>query len=210
MPIKQRIMKFLTTLFIALLLSAPSFAADSGVTNSANAAGGANFEELYDLLRKNLTGVSDAELEQAAVQGLIKQLHPLVAIATNGGRHANGTNGGPLAATSVLEGTFAYFRFNEIAEGADKEFSSALKRIGSTNKLRGLVLDLRFARGFDYSAAAALADPFLPPRQPVIDWGDGVKLSTAKTNPVHLPVAILINKETRGAAEAFAAVLRRS
>jgi hypothetical protein len=203
-------MKFLTTLFTALLLSAPSFAADPGVTNSASVAG-ANFHELYELLRKNLAGVSDAELEQAAVQGLIKQLHPLVSIATNGGRHANGsTNGAPLAATSVLEGTFAYFRFNEIAEGADKEFSSAFKRIGSTNKLRGLVLDLRFAKGSDYSAAAALADPFLPPRQPLIDWGDGVKLSTAKTNSVHLPVAILINKETRGAAEAFAAVLRRS
>jgi hypothetical protein len=203
-------MKFLTTLFTALLLSGPSFAADPGVTNSASVAG-ANFQELYELLRKNLAGVSDAELEQAAVQGLIKQLHPLVSIATNGGRHANGsTNGAPLAATSVLEGTFAYFRFNEIGEGADKEFSSALKRIGSTNKLRGLVLDLRFASGADYSAAAALADPFLPPRLPVIDWGDGVKLSTTKTNPVHLPVAILINKETRGAAEAFAAVLRRS
>jgi hypothetical protein len=204
---KTSIMKFLITLFAVLLLVTPSFAADPGATNSANTAAGANFQELYDLLRKNLTGVSDAELEQAAVQGLIKQLHPLVSIATNA---PPTTNGAPLAATSVLEGTFAYFRFNEIAEGADKEFSSALKRIGSTNKLRGLVLDLRFAGGADYAAAASLADPFLPPRQPVIDWGEGVKLSTTKTNPVHLPVAILINKETRGAAEAFAAVLRRS
>jgi hypothetical protein len=207
-----------------LSLATTTFAAEIG-RSSAPPEGVAPqaFEELYQLLRKNLPGVSEAELEQAAVKGLINQLYPLVSVVTNGrdasGPHATGspsvTNEPPLAATSVLEGSFAYFRFNQITEGADKEFSTALKRIASTNRLRGLVLDLRFAEGSDYAAAAALADPFLPTRQPTLDWGEGLKHSTAKTEPggphaSGLPVATLINNQTRGAAEAFAAILRRS
>ena len=174
---------------------------------------GPNFEEIHELLRKNIAGVTDAELEQAAIQGLIKQLHPLVSVVTNTGAATNTT---PLATTSVLEGAYGYFRFNQIIQDADKEFSAALKRIAGTNRLKGLVLDLRFTEGDNYAAAAALADPFLPAGQPMIDWGEGLKHSTRKTdtqpaafNP-QLPVVILINTQTRGAAEAFAAILRRS
>jgi len=199
----------LTNLLLPLALAATT-------TLAANV--GAGFDEVHELLRKNLTGVTETELEQAAIDGLIDQLHPLVSVVTNTGGVTDIT---PLAATSVLEGAYAYFRFNQITHDADKEFATALKRVGSTNKLKGLLLDLRFARGDDYSAAAALADPFLPTRQPMIDWGEGLKHSTGKTdsqpstlNPIgphtSLPVAILINKETRGAAEAFAAILRRS
>jgi hypothetical protein len=178
----------------------------AGVAHS-RAAAGADFDEIYELLRKNLTGVSDAELEQAATKGLIQQLYPLVSLATNA---APLTNVQPLAVTSVFEGAYGYFRFGSIVEGADKEFSAGLKRLASTNRLKGLVLDLRFASGQDYEAAAALADLFLPPRQPMADWGDGMKMSTAKTNAVNLPLALLINSQTSGSAEAFAAILRRS
>lgn len=178
---------------------------------------GADFDEIHELLRKNLTGVTDAELEQAAIHGLINQLHPLVSVVTNAGAVTNPT---PLATATVLEGAYAYVRFNQIVNDVDKEFGAALKRIAATNKLKGLVLDLRFTEGDDYAAAAALADPFLPARQPMIDWGEGLKHSTGKTdsqpstlNPIgphaSVPIAILINTQTRGAAEAFAAILRR-
>ncbi len=174
---------------------------------------GPHFDEIHELLRKNLTGVTDAELEQAAIQGLINQLHPLVSVVTNAGPATNTT---PLATTSVLEGSYGYIRFNHIVQDADKEFTAALKRIASTNRLKGLVLDLRFTEGDNYAAAAALADPFIPAGQPIIDWGEGLKHSTRKTdsqpaafNP-QLPMAILINAQTRGAAEAFAAILRRA
>jgi len=195
----------LTKLLLPLVLAATT-------TVAANV--GPNFDEIHELLRKNLAGVNDAELEQAAIQGLINQLHPLVSVVTNTGAATNTT---PLAATSVLEGSYGYFRFNEIGQDADKEFNAALKRIAGTNRLRGLVLDLRFTEGDNYVAAAALADAFLPAGQPMIDWGEGLKHSTRKTdsqsptlNPITLPVAILINTQTRGAAEAFAAILRRS
>lgn len=196
-----------SALLVLLLATVIAFAAEPSLDSRTSTPA---FEEVYQVLRKNLTGVGEAELEQAAIKGLLNQLYPLVSIATNNGPHPGEPVGEPLAATSILEGAYAYFRFNHIAEDADKEFSTAFKRVASTNRLRGLILDLRFADGVDYGAAAALADPFLPARQPMIDWGDGLRLSTTKTNPVHLPLAILMNKETRGAAEAFAAILRRS
>jgi len=212
-------MKFLITLFASLALGIATFAAEPSPPGAQRSPlqgegqTGTGFQELYDLLRKNLPGVTEAELDQAAAQGLIKQLYPLVTLVTNNKDHASGsaTNIGPH--TSILEGAYGYFRFNEIADDIDKEFTTAFKRIASTNRLRGLVLDLRFASGSGprgYGAAGALADPFLPARLPMIDWGEGPKLSTTKTNQIHMPIAILVNKETRGAAEAFAAILRRS
>src|SRR5687768_8081212 len=128
-------MKFLIPFFASLALTTTTFAADppnsaprasSGPqVSSGPHAGG--FQEIYELLRKNLTGVSEAELDQAAAQGLIKQLYPLVTLITNNKDHASGsaTNIGPH--TSVLEGAFAYFRFNEIADEIDKEFTTAFK-----------------------------------------------------------------------------------
>jgi C-terminal processing protease CtpA/Prc len=178
-----------------------------GMGLARGASAGADFEEVYELLRKNLAGASEAELEQAAVQGLIQQLHPQVSLVTN---VPAGTNQGTLAAASVIEGVYGYFRFDEISEGIEKEFSMALKRLASTNRIKGSVLDLRFAEGTDYDAAAALADAFFTNRRPLADWGDGVKYSTQKTNGISMPVAILVNNQTRGAAEAFAGILRRS
>jgi hypothetical protein len=179
----------------------------AGVGFLRAASPGADFDEVYELVRKNLVGASNAELEQAAVRGLIQQLYPQVSIVTNG---AAGTNAGMLAATSILEGAYGYFRFNDFADGIDREFHTGFKRLSSTNKLKGLVLDLRFAGGQDYEAAANLADGFFTTRQPLADWGDGVRFAAAKTNAVNLPLTILVNKETRGAAEAFAGILRHS
>lgn len=172
-----------------------------------SASPGAAFDEVFELLRKNLAGVSEAELQEAATSGLIEQLYPHVSLVTN---QAAGTNVGRLANTSVIEGAYGLFRFGEVGEGIEKEFESAYKRIGSSNRLKGVVLDLRFADGTDYAAAVALADGFFSKRRPLADWGDGVRFSTEKADAVELPLAILVNGETRGSAEAFAGILRRS
>jgi C-terminal processing protease CtpA/Prc len=44
----------------------------------------------------------------------------------------------------------------------------------------------------------------------LLDYGDGLKKSTAKTNAFSLPLAVLVNRQTTGAAEAFAGVLRQA
>ena len=54
----------------------------------------------------------------------------------------------------------------------------------------------------------ALADLFLAAEHPLVDWGEGWKKSSAKTNAISLPVAVLVNRMTTGAAEALAGMLR--
>src|SRR6185503_15236598 len=83
-------------------------------------------------------------------------------------------------------------------------------RMASTNSLTGLVLDLRYAGGFDYSAAAATADLFVNAARPLLNWGNGVVSSQEKTNAIQVPVAVLVNGRTAGAAEALAAALRET
>src|SRR5258706_16408085 len=97
-------------------------------------------------------------------------------------------------------------RIGRVEDGLAKAGRDALEKFGSTNKLKGIVLDLRFAGGNDYAAAAATADLFVKKEHPLLDWGNGMVRSKRKNEPIHLPVAIGTNRQTSGTAEAMAAV----
>lgn len=163
--------------------------------------------ELIDLLRTNLADADAAALNEATVRGLVQQLSPRVMI--DGVKAGNGSTNAPLVSdATVYERNFAYLRVGRFGAGLDGQFNEALDRLSESNRLKGLVLDLRYAGGGDYGAAVALADRFFAAEQPLLDWGTGMKKSTAKDSPITMPVAILVNRETRSAAEAFAGMLR--
>lgn len=168
-----------------------------------------DFKEVYELLKANLAGVTDTELNRAAVAGLLSELRPQVRVIGEAGTAAGATNAALKVTTAVYEGGYGYVRMSQMNAGADKQFAGAWQQLTATNKLKGLVLDLRFAGGQDYAAAAAIGDWFFPAEQPLVDWGQGVKNSTAKTNAITLPVMVLVNQKTGGAAEALAGVLRQ-
>jgi hypothetical protein len=69
---------------------------------------------------------------------------------------------------------------------------------------------LRYTAGDDYASAAATADLFARKDQPLLNWGNGVVRSKEKSDAIALPVAVLVNRQTVGAAEALAAVLRET
>ena len=167
-----------------------------------------NFQEVYELLKANLAGASEAELNQAAVRGLLDQLAGKVSVIGESPRvpAVAGTN--PPVSAVVVDRQYGYFRVHRLVAGSAADFQSAYDQMVATNKLRGLVLDLRFTGGQDYPAALALADRFFAGEQPLVDWGEGWKKSTPKSNAVALPVAILVNRKTTGAAEALAGMLR--
>jgi C-terminal processing protease CtpA/Prc len=73
-----------------------------------------------------------------------------------------------------------------------------------------VALDLRYAGGDDYAAAAAAADLFVKKDQPLLNWGIGIVRSKEKSDAIALPVAVLVNRQTAGAAEALAAALRET
>ena len=92
-----------------------------------------------------------------------------------------------LIKSAVLENDVVYLRVGEVGKNLAAEIRSAQNDLAKTNKIAGTVLDLRFADGDDSDAAKVAADLFA-----------GKKL----------PLAILVNDETRGAAENLATDLR--
>ena len=166
------------------------------------------FVELYNLLKTNLLGATESELNRAAVQGLLEQLHGRANLVGDSASVGVPTNDGPAVTSTVFDRAYGYLRVTRLDSSTASEFRSAYDGLFSTNKPKGMVIDLRFAGGQDYSAAVTVADRFFGQEQPLIDWGQGWKNSTRKTNAVTLPVAVLINAKTTGAAEALAGILR--
>ena len=94
-----------------------------------------------------------------------------------------------LAESAIFENDVAYLRVGEVEKNLADEIQSAQAGLATTNKIAGTVLDLRFADGDDSTAEQAVEDLFASKK---------------------LPLAILINAETRGAAVKLAADLREA
>ena len=174
------------------------------------AAPAPEFKEVYDSIRAHAAGLSEAELNRAAVQGLVSALSPKVSLLTNGAAAKSAVDAPLVSRCGLMEGEIAYVRVERVGDGLAKALREGYDRLGATNKLKGVILDLRYAGGDDYAAAAAAADLFVKKEMALLNWGQGVVRSTAKTNAIAAPVAVLVNRSTAGAAEALAAVMRET
>lgn len=92
-----------------------------------------------------------------------------------------------LAKSAVLETNVAYLRVTQTDKDLPEEISSALDALQTTNALAGVVLDLRFAAGGD---------------------SDDVKPAEHVLEGAKLPLAILVNAQTRNGAAQLAGDLR--
>jgi hypothetical protein len=184
---------------LLLLLTAPASRAD---TNRA-----VNFQEVYELVRTHLPGSVEADINQVAVKGLLSELKGKVSIAG-----AEGASNASLLAkpASIIDEGVAFVRIEQVADGLVEKLSDELRTVKGTNQLSGVVLDLRFAEGHSYKAAAQAANLFTTREGVLLDWGSGPEHSKSRSDAITLPVAVLVNRETSGAAEALAAVLRQT
>jgi hypothetical protein len=184
--------------------------AGSRAQTKAEDAQAPDFKEVYDLVRAHLAGMSEGQLNRAAVGALVSGLGPRVSLVTNAAA-ANAVGEAPLVSKwSVLEGDILYVRAERVGEGLADAIRAAWNKPGTTNTLKGVALDLRYAGGDDYAAAAAAADLFVRKDQPLLNWGKGMARSKEKSDAIGLPVAVLVNRQTAGAAEALAAALRET
>jgi hypothetical protein len=168
-----------------------------------------SFQEVYELVRSNLTGMSEAELNDAAVEGFLKQLESQAGLVSMASKRADGAVEPLLARAVVYDGAYAYIRIGRVESGLPQELAAGFQRLSATNRLAGMVLDLRYTGGQNYTAAGETADHFTSIEQPLLSWGNVAVRSTQKFT-VDLPVIVLINGQTSGSAEALAAVLRES
>ena len=171
----------------------------------------AGFQEVFSLIRSNLVGVSEAELDRAAVQGLLQQLQGRVVLLTNG-TAAGGAKGSEslLGRTNVLEDAFGYVRVDRVEKGLAGQLAAANEKLNAAKRLKGLIVDLRFAGGLDYLAAVATAEKFLAGDQPLLQIEGKVLRSTATNVVIAGPLVVLVNHETTAAAETLAAILRKA
>ena len=167
-----------------------------------------DFKQVYDLIRQHLSGVNEEQLNKLAVESLVSALDSKVSLVTSA--EAEQKPGALIAQTSLFDGPIAYIRVGQVEAGLDKALREATQQVAATNKLVGIVMDLRFAKGKDYSAAVEAAQVFIRKEQPLLDWGKGMVRSKENPDSLSLPVAILVNEKTAGAAEAIAAVLREA
>jgi hypothetical protein len=168
------------------------------------------FREVFDLIRTNLAGASDADLNRAAVQGLLSSLGPKVSLVTNEPALLASSNTPLAGKPMVFDREVAYLRVGRVGEALAGQLRAAYQALAATNKLKGLVLDLRYTDGVDYAGAAASADLFMRKERPLLNWGNGVVRSHEKTDAIGVPLAVLVNRQTARAAEALAAVLRET
>ena len=112
--------------------------------------------------------------------------------------------------SGLFDGNIGYVRVARVDDGLARAVRQAYEKVGGTNKLKGLVLDLRYSGGDDYAAAAAVADLFLKKERALLNWGNGLVRSREKSEAITAPLAVLVNHETAGAPEALAAVLREA
>ena len=159
------------------------------------------FEEVFSLVRSNLTGISEAELSKAAALGLIEKLGGKVEISDPTSSAATAP---VIANTNVFDKSFAYVRLNRVAPGVGDQIIDAIR---SAKGLKGVVLDLRFARGDDYNATIEAANAFIEAEQTLLKWGEETGKTKANPAAVKLPLVVLVNRQTSGAAEALAGAL---
>src|SRR5262249_2767677 len=123
-----------------------------------NASEPPDFKEIYDLVRAHARDVSQTELDRAAANALVAALAPKVRLVCGGTGPSEPAPA--LEKVNLFEGDILYFRVGRVTEGLAGTIRKESAAAAITNKLRGIVLDLRFAIGQDYAAAASVADLF--------------------------------------------------
>src|SRR5438105_5204911 len=189
-------LRFATGLFLLNFGLLPGIR--GGSTNEAP-----DFKEVYELLRANLAGTDEAGLNRTAVEGLLGQLQSRAALIGDSKEATPLLSAESAIRTALFDNSYGYLRIGQVGPGTDKQVLAAYRQLVSSNRLKGVVFDLRFAGGQDYAAATALADWFFSSEKPLLDYGDGLKKSSVKSNAFSLPLAVLVNRQTMGAAEAF-------
>jgi hypothetical protein len=159
----------------------------TGSTRATDTNATPDFKEVYQLLRDNLPGATDENLNRAAVDGLLGKFPGKVSFA-GGSMEISSTNAA-LNKSLMLEDDVAYLRVGRVEGNLAGGLAAAYRALAATNKIVGAVLDLRFASGDDFASATTMA-----------------KSIKALANPL----AVLVNVETRDAAEALAAALRET
>ena len=163
------------------------------------------FDDLVRLLRTNLV-LNPGEFDHEAGRALVENFGGQILGPNDLAETLSDTP--VLAKRTMLESGCIYARIGQVTPALGPQLTAALADTNWINGAKGLILDLRFASGTSFKAAAEAAALFVTPNHKLLDWGEDSFLPVPSTNAWKLPIAVLVNRETSGAAESLAAVLR--
>ncbi len=118
----------------------------------------------------------------------------------------------PLDDAIVMAGNIGYIRVNFFGDKTAGEFSAAMKKLQS-EKLAGLIVDLRGSTGWDILAADNMTSWFAPRKVMAFrvrsrGRKDLIRIPTAESAPWTKPVVLLVDGSTTKAPEILAAALK--
>ena len=184
--------------------------------------------EIIDVLKQHYVDretLNAQKFDDASVAGILKMLGTGAKLLTAAAAQSNSvpviqpnaTAHEPLARVEVIQPDIGYIRVVDVVDATPLALDGELKKFAQA-KVTGYVLDLRFADGTNFTAAAAVASRFLPA---------GVELFTLKrsdgepqsyrttaapqslaTELAKQPLLLLVNAQTRGSAEVLVGALR--
>src|SRR3974390_191825 len=96
---------------------------------------GPDFKEVYDLVRTHLAGMSEAQLNRAAVQALVSGLGSRVSMVTNGAGAKAQVEAPLVGKSSVFDGDIGYVRIERVGDGLAGGVRQACGKLTATNKL---------------------------------------------------------------------------
>jgi len=155
------------------------------------------------------SALSDKKLNEAATRGVLTHLG--LGVKVLDAKSAAAKNGVPdIAKTETFGDEIFYVRLGKLGRDTAGALDAALGAV-PCEKLNGIILDLRFVTGNDFSDATAVAGRFLA-KGTLLFTLNGAKRPTTTFSATHerpciaTPLIVLVNRETAGSAEALAAV----
>ncbi|MBM3858851.1 MAG: hypothetical protein FJ395_04290 [Verrucomicrobia bacterium] len=181
--------------------------------------------EIIGLLKSHYVDANRLDqkrLTDATVAGLLKALGPgaqLLSAAEAKAKpvaaiQSRASAGQRLARAEIIDPKIGYIRLADVEQAAVAELDAELAKFAAAN-VTAYVLDLRFADGTNFAAAAVLAGRFLRNSEELFAIKSADKPpvpfrceARADAKLTDAPLMILVNNNTRGAAEVLAGALR--
>src|SRR5580700_1443202 len=169
---------------------------------------------ILDALRTNYVdarALTNDELDQAAIKGLLAKLGPGVRLQTR----SEFERAKPVRPFryDVVSNRFSYIRLGTLKENSLSQLDNALGESRSRN-VEGLIIDLRtVSEDSDYDLANSVLSRFISSGERTFELTEKgtseSKKFTAKSAPLYQgPIAVLVDRQTAGAAEVIAGVLK--
>jgi len=192
----------------------PAEAAPKSLRDLVNQLDQAGLQQVIEQLRSNYvdpSALTNQEITQAAVEGLLSRLGPGATLQTK----AEAERPAPIHPfrSELIEKQFAYLRLGSFTQQNLTQLDGALNDLVGRGA-SGLILDLRtMPPGSDFQLAADILSRFVPKGKVLfnlVQQKDGrERVYTSTAVPIFTgPIAILVSSGNAGTAEAIAGTLR--